>query len=314
MARNFRFKDLQLSQLRGFCWVATEGSFAMAAKEMGLSSSAVWQQVRALERHLGVTLMRRHGRSVELTAEGRLLLELIQPQVGALDSLGRVFAAQCADLPKQLAVTSTVYLLAYHLDRPIRQFTSKQESVRLDLRAGKLNEIVRPVERGEADLGILPRDRDKPVSPHLDYEHLFDLPLLLLTSEDHPLIRRKKIEPSDLIDHPMILSSHGTHARKAFETILRRHDIPIEHIHIVMESNDIELMLRYVRMGVGVAVRYLSNAAIRKLPGLRQRRFGSSGQDLSVELVTQRGAHLSQPARDFRQLVVRALSPRKTKR
>ncbi|MGE3803300.1 MAG: LysR family transcriptional regulator [Gemmataceae bacterium] len=314
MGLSYRYKDLQLPQLRSFCWVATEGTFANAAKELGLTASAVWQQVRALERLLGATLVRRRGRSVELTPDGKLLLEIIQPQVGALDSLGKLFAARRAEQPGQLTVSSTTYLFSYHLHRPIQQFTRSHPTVRLNLRAGMLGDALRPVERGEADLGVLPRDRDEPFSPHLDYERLFDLSLLLLTSADHPLARQKQVRPADLLEHPIILSSKATHARKAFERILRRHDVPVERLHAVMESDNLEMMLRYVSMGVGCAVRYLSSAAIQGVEGIKRRPFGPREEDLPIVLITRKGAHLSGPAEDFRTLVRRTLGVRRVAR
>ena len=83
----YKYKDIQLPQLRSFCLAATEGNFTAAAAVLGVSVSAVWQQVRALERELGAALFRRQGRTVELTSSGRLLLELARPHVSGLDSL-----------------------------------------------------------------------------------------------------------------------------------------------------------------------------------------------------------------------------------
>src|ERR1700758_4750955 len=91
MSQSHRYKEIQLSQLRSFCLAATEGNFTSAARALGLSASTVWQQVRALERELKAKLLRRRSRAVELTDEGRLLLGLVQPHVGGLDSLRRFF-------------------------------------------------------------------------------------------------------------------------------------------------------------------------------------------------------------------------------
>ncbi len=66
MIRHDRHKDLQLAELRSFCLAATQGTFAEAAEAAGISRAAVWQQVRALERRLGIVLLRRQGRTVEL--------------------------------------------------------------------------------------------------------------------------------------------------------------------------------------------------------------------------------------------------------
>src|SRR5262249_49546729 len=122
MSRRFRYKDIQLPQLRSFCLAATQGNFTAAAKALGLSAPTVWEQVRGLERRLGATLLIRRGRMVELTAEGRLLLHLIQPHVSGLDSLERLFEAQRSELPQRLTVASTPNMLAYHLIGPVQEF------------------------------------------------------------------------------------------------------------------------------------------------------------------------------------------------
>ena len=59
MVQRIRYKDLQLTPLRSFCLVAREGNFSKAAKALKLSTSAVWQQVRSLERTLKAPLLRR---------------------------------------------------------------------------------------------------------------------------------------------------------------------------------------------------------------------------------------------------------------
>src|SRR5262245_2039152 len=125
MPRQHPYKEIQLPQLRSFCLAATEGSFTAAAKQLGLSVPAVWQQVRPLERSLGATRLRRSGWKVEITEEGRLLLELVQPHVSGLDSLQRLFASRRAELPQKLSVVSTHGLIAYQLPLPVQEFTQK---------------------------------------------------------------------------------------------------------------------------------------------------------------------------------------------
>src|SRR5215475_7457072 len=66
--------DLELRQLRTFVNVAEQRSFTRAADELHIAQQAVSQQIRSLERSLGVTLLRRSSRRVELTAEGKVFL------------------------------------------------------------------------------------------------------------------------------------------------------------------------------------------------------------------------------------------------
>ena len=133
MRRSNRYKNIQLMQLRGFCLVATHENFTTAARELGLSVATVWEQVRALERKLRTTLIQRHGHAVELTADGRLLLELIQPSVGTLEALETLFASRRTEMPQLLTVAATPYYVSCHLVRPVQEFITTNPSVRLNL-------------------------------------------------------------------------------------------------------------------------------------------------------------------------------------
>jgi DNA-binding transcriptional LysR family regulator len=64
----------ELRQLRSFVAVADRASFTAAAAELHVAQQAVSQHIKALERTLGVTLLRRTSRKVELTAEGVVFL------------------------------------------------------------------------------------------------------------------------------------------------------------------------------------------------------------------------------------------------
>lgn len=77
-----------LSQFVNFSAVARHGSFAQAARELGLAPSSVAKSVARLEADLGARLFHRTTRSVTLTEEGRLLYEKasrLLEQIEALD-------------------------------------------------------------------------------------------------------------------------------------------------------------------------------------------------------------------------------------
>lgn len=77
-----------LNALNAFLAVARRRNFTSAARELGVSTSALSQSVRQLEERLGVALLNRTSRSVALTEAGRRLLENAGPAVDqALDAL-----------------------------------------------------------------------------------------------------------------------------------------------------------------------------------------------------------------------------------
>jgi DNA-binding transcriptional LysR family regulator len=72
---------MELRQLRAFVTVATLGHFGQAAERLNLTQPSLTQRVQALERELGVQLLERNPRRVELTTAGKLLLPHAQKLV-----------------------------------------------------------------------------------------------------------------------------------------------------------------------------------------------------------------------------------------
>jgi DNA-binding transcriptional LysR family regulator len=81
-------------QLQAFLVVARHRSFSSAARELGVSRSAVSQAVRQLEEQLRVVLLARTTRSVSLTEAGRRLVDGAGPSVGQLVAALADVAAQ----------------------------------------------------------------------------------------------------------------------------------------------------------------------------------------------------------------------------
>jgi DNA-binding transcriptional LysR family regulator len=302
MAGADRYKDIQLPQLRSFCVAATEGNFTAAAKALGISAPTVWQQVRALERRLKTTLLRRRGRAVELTAEGRVLLDLVQPHVSGLDSLEHLFEARQALLPRPLTVAAIPYLTSAHLLRPVRAFCAAHPEVRLRLQVCVwFDEVARLVEQGQADLGLLFYDRDAQRSPHLSYERLLDLRFALLTPPQHPLAGKRRLTPRDLVQYPLIVPPEGSYARRALDQLLQRHDLEGQ-AHVVMETPLLEIIRKYVAAGLGIAFLHIADE-VDPLPDVHVRVLDGHREALSVGIVTRKGAHLSEPTCQFLELL-----------
>ena len=84
-------RNVTIKQLRAFVMVARERSFTRAAAQLNLSQSALTLQVRELEAEVGLKLLHRSTRSVELTSAGQEFLplsaRLLDELTHALDDL-----------------------------------------------------------------------------------------------------------------------------------------------------------------------------------------------------------------------------------
>lgn len=120
-----------LTWLRSFEAAARTLSFTAAAEEIGLTQSAVSQQVKSLELRLGVPLFARKPRSLALTDDGRKLL----PQVGAaLSALAQATEPFDRGIgPGVLTVATSVSVAQWLIAPRLPEFTRAHPNIRIRL-------------------------------------------------------------------------------------------------------------------------------------------------------------------------------------
>jgi DNA-binding transcriptional LysR family regulator len=123
-----------LNALNAFVAVGRRLSYAAAAKDLGVSTSALSQSVRQLEERLGVTLLTRTSRSVALTDAGHRLLETAGPAVDqALESLKTV-RAQRGEVTGRVRLTVPSAAVSLVLARLLPRFVERYAKVEVDVR------------------------------------------------------------------------------------------------------------------------------------------------------------------------------------
>jgi hypothetical protein len=143
---------LRYVQLRAFHYVATEGGFSRAAEALRLTQPAISDQVRRLELEYDVLLFHRHKRRVDITEDGRRLLEitnrLFEVEAQAHDFLSESRALRSGRL--RIIVDSAI-----HLTEILTAFRAKYPTVQISLRSGNSEEVIRALYEYNAELGVL---------------------------------------------------------------------------------------------------------------------------------------------------------------
>lgn len=148
----------QLEDLRLLCGVARHGSFAMAARTLGVSKALISKRIGLLEAALQVRLFHRTTRSVTLTAQGELVLQWARRIAEDVDLMGEAISQERAAPAGQLRLCSSTGFGGRHLapalsalagqhppleiqlellDRPVNLV---DEGFQLDIRVGHVHE------------------------------------------------------------------------------------------------------------------------------------------------------------------------------
>ena len=143
---------MDIRYLNHFLRVVSTGSMSEAARQLDLSPAAVAQQMRALEREMGATLLVRHGRSVRPTAAGERLYERGQALVHEADALRDWVATEEEQGDLRLGTVNT----ALHGPLPgiLQAFTERHPSVRVALRIGVTPALYSALVQSELDAAL----------------------------------------------------------------------------------------------------------------------------------------------------------------
>src|SRR5216117_3208020 len=124
---------MDLRHLRYFVAVAEELHFGRAAARLHMAQPPLSQQILRLEAELGVELLRRNRRSVQLTDAGRLLLEQSRPLLAQAERIEQLVGEAGTGEVGQLGVGFVGSATYEALPRILREFRARFPSVELRL-------------------------------------------------------------------------------------------------------------------------------------------------------------------------------------
>jgi DNA-binding transcriptional LysR family regulator len=244
---------VELFQLQSFLRVAQEGSITRAAETLCLTQPAVTQQVRALERELGVALFDRTGRGVRLTPAGAALQQYARRSLALLDECRQAIADLEAGASGRLVLGAGVTTSIFHLPGWLRAFQERHPGIDVVVRTGRSRETAALVLEREIDLGLVTSGVQ---NPDLRVVELYEEEIILVAPRGHPLAGRA-LPAAELARAPLILFRQGAGFREYLDRALQRAGITPQ---VKMESDSAEAIKSFVAVGLGVS--FLPAAAV----------------------------------------------------
>lgn len=242
---------MELRRIQYFVAVAEECHFGRAALRLQMAQPPLSQQIKQLEAEMGVTLLIRSTRKVELTLAGERFLERARQILASVDEAveeaGRVAEGLLGTLSIGFTGSATYDLLP-SLARVLR---AELPGIDLDLRGEMLTpDQVTALLDGTLDLGFL---RPPVQSPEIDVRVLRREPLIAVLPESHALAGRTKVKLADLSDEPFI--TYPSHNRSVvYQAVLdacQRSGFTPARVHEVGETST---LVSFVAAGLGVAL------------------------------------------------------------
>lgn len=234
--------------MRYFCAVARTGSFTKAAVREGVTQPSLSQQIRKLEREIGVPLFERLGRQNRLTPYGEAFLPqatLILNQIAEAET--RVTNLK-QGVQGRLRIGVIPTILPYWLAPRIGEFTTKFPQVNLELKEATSQTLIESLQAGELDAAVATLTVQ---SPDIVRSELFREKLWLIVSPVHSFARLDSARLKDLEMERMLLLCEGHCLRDDVLTACTRANATFES---VFETDQIASIFPLVANGFGISL------------------------------------------------------------
>lgn len=255
---------MELRHLRYFVAVAEQRHFGRAAEQLHMAQPPLSQQIRQLEAELGVTLLSRTTRRVDLTPAGAAYLERAREILASVDAAGHEAGRIAAGRTGRLmlgCVGSATYSLLPELARALR---AELPDVDLGFRGEMLSpDQAAALRDGSLDLALL---RHLPDTSGLALVDVRRERLLVAVPEEHRFAGRRRLRVADLAGEGLVVHAGG--GRSTMNTLV--HDLfeaagrEVEVVHEVAETST---LVTFVAAGLGLAVVPEPTAALN-VPGV----------------------------------------------
>ncbi len=239
--------DVTLKQLRALAATVDAGTIVGAAERLHVTPPAVSQQLRLLERASGLPLIERTADGARATDAGRELIEASARIDAELSRCSRAIEAIRSGTGGRV-VFAAVSTAKYVAPIILAAFWAEHPDVEVQLAIGNRTETIELLRSGDVDLAMMGRP---PADLDLVTERIAEHPHVIIAAPDHPLVGRRDLSITELLDQRFMVREPGSGTRMLHDELFWPHDIE-PPVGLEMSSN--ETIKQAVIAGLGIAV------------------------------------------------------------
>ncbi len=256
-----------IRQMRALVAVARTGSFTQAAALLHQTQSALSGQIKELEQVLGVKVVERNTRRVELADVGRELVPLFDKMLQDLDGAMLDIASRKALRKGVVRVAAPQMMACTLLPQVMAAYRAEHPGVQVLLVDCAVDNVAQRVASGEVDVGIGP-ERD--ALPDIGSQLLFEMPFVAVCPPAHALARQEAVSWAELGRHPFI-ALQGQFTERLLRDMRLQGDAGPATLHPYSEVTYMTTALALVAAGLGVTACLPYAAPMVTLHGLVMR-------------------------------------------
>ncbi len=239
---------MPLWELKLFKEIASNRSVSRGAAHCGISQSAASQHLQEVERRLGLDLLDRSKRPLELTEAGRLYFEFCRDVLRREGQLGLELDSLKGVVSGEVRVASIYSVGLSEMSRIQSEFSTRHPAAHLHVEYMRPDRIYDAVRTGAADLGLVSypeASREIAAIPWRREE------MQLAVPPGHRLASRAEIVAHDLAGEAFIGFDEDLPIRRELDRFLRTHGV---EVRVVMHFDNIQMVKEAVALSSGISI------------------------------------------------------------
>lgn len=235
---------MNLENLQSFYMTVKHNSISKAAQILHLTQPGLSGQLKSLENELGVSLLTRSNKGVELTEEGKVVFNYADTLLSIQGNIKRDLINLQQDKPK-LMIGACKSVGEYALPCSIFTFKHKHEEVDIHMEVINSTEVIQKLQDHTINIGIVQYDPN--IDDIVTQPIISDELLLVGNSDNAP----ERISMEELKQLPLILREHNSGTRYVIEKSLKEKEFHIEDLNVIYSLNSPEAIKSSILSGKG---------------------------------------------------------------
>lgn len=243
-----------LTYYKVFYRTVLSGSITKAAEELYMTQPSASYAIRQLEEQLGVRLLVRKSKGVELTEEGRTLFRFVEQAFGLLQAGERKIGEMKSYLSGIVRLGASDSLCKYVALPFLESFRGRHPGIRIRLTHGRSEELLKRLDKGDIDCAIvhMPAREGVRVTARRTIRDCFVAGRAFARLAESPIGLR------ELVRQPFIMLSAESRTRSFLRAFLQTHGLELEP---EIELGNVDLSIEFAVRNMGVC--YINRDFVR---------------------------------------------------
>ena len=242
---------MNLQDLRYLVAVAEHRHFGRAAEACNVSQPTLSSQIRKLESELGVTLLERTNKRVDLTPVGSQILAHAQRALDEAHQMEAVARAARDPLVGPLRLGAIPTLAPYLMPLILEPLRRDYPGLTIELWEDQTRSLIEGLRNHKLDAALLATPAD---SPEITEIALFDEPLLAALPQQHPFVTEKNASEESLADELLVLADGHCLAIHALAACGGKNGTSRSRLQSSMQASSLETLVNLVAAGYGATL------------------------------------------------------------